>query len=93
MQALGLSLFKKEVCRRGGDRLVVTVEPDPGDTGLFHAYCGGSVYTSAFVNPHGDKRKLNPPPMPWKTEWVPYEDAKESALNMVDHLKELGFAE
>ena len=92
MQALSLSLFEKEVCR-GGDRLVVTVEPDPGGSGLFRAYCGGAVYSSAFVDPYGDKRELDPPSIPWKTEWVSHEDANESALRMVDHLKKLGFAD
>lgn len=85
----GMSLFSKELFR-GRNRLTVNVEPD-SEGSRFRAYCGGEVYTSAFVDPYGDKRQLDPPSIPWKTEWVPYEDANVSALRMVDGLTKLGF--
>ena len=93
MQALRLKLFEKELCR-GRDKLIVSVEPDSGGS-RFRAYCGGGgeIYTGAFLDQYGDKSRLDPPSIPWKTEWLPKEDANESALNMVGYLRKLGFVD
>ena len=50
-----MSAFYEELYR-GRDRLIVSVEPD-SEGSCFRAYCGGEIYTSAFVSPYGDKRQ------------------------------------
>ena len=82
-----MSAFYEE--HRGKDRLIVNVEPD-SEGYQFRAYCGGEIYTSAFMSPYGDKRQLDPPSVPWTPQWLSNEDANESALKIVGDSRSQG---